>query len=522
MCAMAAGLGGCGGSSGKPQSPPPIGPQRAGPVSIFTVGAELYTNSVANMDLLQRLGVEVVRLDVNWEAVAPDSTSPHKPPFDARNPNDYPAMVRYDALIRGLTARHIGIDLALIGRPPRWAEGRGAPSPSTQSQWKPSARDYADFVRAVGKRYDGQFVPAGASRPLPRIDLWSVWNEPNIGNNLGPETTQAGSVVEVAPKLYRDLLNAGWSSLHATGHGGDRILIGELAPAGATFKGAPGLFGAMAPLRFLRALYCVDADYRQLRGTQATQRGCPATAAASAQFVTRNPGLFKASGFAVHPYSFSSLPPNTRIPNEPDYAELAAMPTLEATLDRLQRVYGSSKKFPIWSTEYGYLTNPPNPQYTVSPAQAAYYLNWAEYITWQDPRLKSFDQFLIADPPGSTVFATGLETAAGQPKPAFDAFRMPLYLPVTSGAANQPLLVWGEVRPAPDAARRTHLHQHVQLQFKPASGGGFTTIKTVQLSNPHGYFEVRQAFRSSGSVRLRWTYPNGQAVFSRTVKLTLR
>ena len=57
------------------------------------------------------------------------------------------------------------------------------------------------------------------------------------------------------------------------------------------------------------------------------------------------------------------------------------MPTLEATLDRLQRVYGSDTKFPIWSTEFGYLTNPPNPQYTVTPALAAYYLNWAEYMT---------------------------------------------------------------------------------------------------------------------------------------------
>ena len=277
----------------------------------------------------------------------------------------------------------------------------------------------------------------------------------------------------------------------------------------------------MAPLRFLRALYCVDANYRQLQGTEASERGCPPTPAASKQFVTQNPGLFKAPGFAIHPYSFTSLPPNVRIPDEPDYAELAAMPALEATLDRLQRVYGSSTKFPIWSTEFGYITNPPNPQYTVTPARAAYYLNWAEYMTWQDPRLKSFDQFLISDPPGTTVFSTGLETSTGQPKPAFDAYRMPLYLPVTSGAAKQQLLVWGGVRPAPDAARSTHHRQQVQLQFKPASGGAFATVATIPLTNPHGYFEVRQAFPSSGSVRLRWKYPNGQAVFSRTVDVTL-
>ena len=61
-------------------------------------------------------------------------------------------------------------------------------------------------------------------------------------------------------------------------------------------------------------------------GTQASQRGCPTTPAESSRFASQNPGLFKAPGFAIHPYSFTSLPPNVRIPNEPDYAELAALP----------------------------------------------------------------------------------------------------------------------------------------------------------------------------------------------------
>jgi hypothetical protein len=487
---------------------------------MFTVGAELYANPTPGLNLLQSLGVGFVRLDVNWGSVAPDATAAHKPGFDPQDPNAYPAMTRYDGLIRGLLARHIGVDLALIGPPPRWAEGRGAPSPNTQTQWKPNVRDYADWVKAVGTRYSGHFTPSGASQPLPRIDFWSIWNEPNIGQNLAPETTHAGSAVEVAPRVYRALLDRGWNSLQATGHGNDRILIGELAPAGVT-KGSTGVFNAMAPLRFLRALYCVDANYQQLRGVQASERGCPTTAAASAQFASQNPGLFKAPGFAVHPYSFTSLPPNVRIPNEPDFAELAAMPTFEATLDHLQRAYGSDKKFPIWSTEFGYITNPPNSEYTITPALAAFYLNWAEYITWSDPRLKSFDQFLIGDPPGTTVFATGLETSTGQPKPTYDAYRMPLYLPVAHGAAKQPLLVWGAVRPAPDAARQTHRRQKVQVQFKAASDKDFKTLQTVTLSNPHGYFEVHQAFPSSGSVRLRWTYPHGPTVFSRSADITL-
>lgn len=516
-------LPGCGGSSGRPSALPMLDPGRGGPVSMFTVGAELYTNPAANMNLLHRLGVDFVRLDMNWSRIAPDPVSFHEPAFDATDPNAYPvtSWAVYDAIVRGLTARHIGIDLALIGPPPFWAEGPGDPKRTTQADWKPDAAEYADWIKAVGTRYSGHFTPPRAARPLPRIDFWSIWNEPNNGQDLAPETPHAGSPVEVAPMLYRGLVNGAWAALRATGHGRDRILIGELAPAGARFNGAPGLFSVMTPLRFLRALYCVGADYQQLRGTQARERGCPATAAGSARFSQQNPGLFRASGVAVHPYDFTALAPDVRTPNEPDYAELAALPIVESTLDRLQRVYGSDTSFSLWSTEYGYITNPPNPQYTVTPALAAYYLNWAEYLTWKDPRIRSFDQFLITDPSGTAPFSTGLITATGQPKPAFAAFKMPLYLPVSTTAKGHPLVVWGEVRPAPDAQTQTHRPQVVQIQFRPRSGGAFQTVRQVKLTNRHGYFEVRQTFPASGFVRLQWTNPSGETVFSRIADFTL-
>jgi hypothetical protein len=136
VCALAACLSACGGSSAKPTPLPSAHPHRDGPESMFTVGAELYTNSAANMNLLQSLGVGVVRLDMRWTDVAPDPATLHKPAFDASDPNAHPAApwARYDALIRGLTARHIGIDLALIGRrrcgPRVGVRRRGAPTPN--------------------------------------------------------------------------------------------------------------------------------------------------------------------------------------------------------------------------------------------------------------------------------------------------------------------------------------------------------------------------------------------------------
>jgi hypothetical protein len=527
--ALVAGLlAACGGSSTKVATLPALSPGRAGPQSIFTMGSQLTTDPAGTLNQLKRLGADRVHVYMSWSSVAPDATSAQRPQFDATDPSAYPASswAVYDQIVRGLAARHMDIDLALAGSPPVWAESpHGSAYDHKENDYEPSAADYGQWVRAVATRYSGHYTPPGASSPLPRVNFWSVWNEPNLGTFLAPETISGKSSVEVAPRLYRGLVDAAWSALHATGHGSDTILIGELAPAGSNFPGALkgdfGVFGNMPPLRFLRALYCVDANYRQLRGAAATARGCPATASASAKFAAQNPGLFKASGIADHPYP-QGLPPDQGTPGEPDYAELAQIPKLERVLDQLNRLYGSSTHFPIWATEFGYVTDPPNTAGGAIPvATAARYLNWAEYLTWENPRIKSYDQYLINDPPTPDGFTTGLRSYTGTPKITLAAYRMPLYLPVSSTAKGHPLVVWGEVRPAPDAAAQTHQPQSVQIQFRSGSAGTFKTVQRVKLTNPHGYFEVHQTFPGSGQVRLRWAYPSGPAIFSRIAPVTL-
>lgn len=469
---------------------------------------------------LKRLGVDTVHVYMHWADIAPDPSSTTKPSFDAPDPAAYPpaGWAAYDTIVRDVKADGMGVILDLVPPPPHWASAPGAPDPATQPEWRPSASEFGQFVRAVGTRYSGHYVPPGGSAPLPRVTQWSIWNEPNLGIELAPEV-ENHTQIEVAPSLYRGIVNVAWRALHATGHGRDTILIGELAPAGVS--SGVGLFNNMPPLRFLRALYCVGADYKPLTGTAAQKRGCPTTAAASKQFAAQNPGLFHATGYADHPYNFSGQPPNEAPPDEPDYAEIHELPKLARTLDTLQRVYGSDKQFPIYSTEYGYQTTPPaSGAGTVSPATAAYYLNWSEYVTWKEPRVRSYDQYLLVDPP-SGVFATGLKYANGTPKPAYAAFRMPIFLPVTSNQKGKPLEVWGCVRPAHYAQLATHRTQHARIQFEPSSGGAFKTVSTVPITDRYGYFDVLQKFSGSGTVRVAWSYPHGPEVFSRAVKITL-
>jgi hypothetical protein len=514
----------CGGSSKKVAKLPALTPGRTGPESMFTMASQLTSAPISTLNQLHALGVDRVHVYMSWSAIAPDPTSSTRPGFDATNPADYPAggWAAFDTIVRGLAARHMGIDLALAGPPPIWAEGPGGSKyDHKQNDYEPSPVDYGQWVQAVATRYSGHYTPPGAKSPLPRVNFWSIWNEPNLGIYLAPEATGHDSAVEVAPRLYRGLVDAAWTALHEAGHGSDTILIGEMAPAGSTFGGAPGVFGDMPPLRFLRALYCVNSDYQELRGTAATELGCPATASDSAAFARQNPGLFKASGFADHPYP-QGLPPDQGSPGEPDYTELAEIPKLERVLDQVNHLYGSSTRLPIWSTEFGYVTDPPNTAGGSVPVKtAAYYLNWSEYITWENPRIKSYDQYLINDGPTANGFTTGLKSATGVPKVTLAAYRMPLYLPVSSTTKGQPLVVWGQVRPAPEVASQTHHAQTVQVQFRAGTSGTFKTVQRVRLTNPNGYFEIHQTFPSTGQVRLQWAYPSGQTVFSRIAAVTL-
>ncbi len=516
-------LSGGGPSSTQRVAPVPLPHPGPGPESMFTPASELNAADADTfVNTLRQLGVESVHIYMHWGDIAPDPSSRVRPDFDATDPAAYPAAgwAQYDPLVEAISAHRMTVNLALVPPPPHWASGRGAPHPSTQPEWKPNAVEYGQWVQAVATRYSGHYIPPGATQPLPRVSFWSIYNEPNLGFQLAPQAIDH-SQVEVSARYYRALVDSAWTALQTTGHGHDTILIGELGPAGETSGAGPGNFNSMAPLRFLRALYCVDSAYRPLRGAAAAIRGCPTTPAASASFRADNPGLFQATGYADHPYS-QGLPPDEATPNEPDFAELAAIGKLERVIDTVQRVYGSDRQFPIWSTEFGYQTTPPDPEAgTVTPTEAAYYLNWSEYLTWLDPRQRSYDQYLLIDPPNG-YFATGLLTAAGAPKPGFYAYRMPLYLPYTATRLGHPLAVWGCVRPAPNAAQATHHTQRVAIQFRAAGTTAFRTVQTVALTDIHGYFDVPVSFPTSGQVRLAWRYPGGPQIFSRTVSVTLR
>ena len=119
------------------------------------------------MDVLRQLGVDVIRLYMPWNQLAPNPDSRKRPNFNAADPASYSAATWaiYDTIIRDATAKGIGIDLTVGAHVPLWATGANAPPGGPHLQWEPSASEYGQFMRAVGKRYSGSYKPPGALHP---------------------------------------------------------------------------------------------------------------------------------------------------------------------------------------------------------------------------------------------------------------------------------------------------------------------------------------------------------------------
>ena len=510
-------------------SPHPIG-------SMFQDDDHLIYSPAATvrqtLDNLKGLGVNQIRATIEWKFIAPDPTSTMAPRgFDAADPAQYPAAlwIPYDRLVRMAADRGMAVNFNVTAPAPLWATGQGAPSGRYADHWVVSSADFGRFVQALGTRYDGQYVPQGAHGPLPRVSFWSIWNEPNQPGWLAPQwRVHHGSATMASPALYRAYVDAAFAALARTSHrlATDTILVGDLAPEGCV-AGVRCIYPRpewpIAPLPFLQALYCVDSAYHPLTGGAASAVGCPASPNPRA-FVAAHPGLFRPTGFAHHPYSFF-LAPGVPLQNS-QFAPLASLTRLEHALDSAFRAYGVSRRLPLYLTEYGYETNPPDPHRGVSPQSQAAYLSQAEYLAWSDPRVVTLNQFLLYDsppnrrfPPGSagywSTFQTGLRYANGAPKPSLQSYRLPLWLPNPVLDSDHRVLVWAMLRDAP-----RHGTQPARIQWRPSgSGSGYRTVDTVRTSGSTQVIEAIVRVPGAGLIRVRWTAPSGQVQYSQGAEI---
>ena len=409
--------------------------------------------------VLQRLGVNALRVELSWHTVAPQPNSSHRPAFDATDPAGY-NWGRYDPLIE--EAHRLGWEVLLtVTAPvPRWATANPR---SGSLVTRPSSRQFEQFMTAVGRHYAGE------------VSLFAIWNEPNHHEFLEPQFNANGT--PASPLIYRSLFQAGYAGLQAAGIVHPAVLIGETAPEGEAYASPPVRAGSahnVAPLVFLRDALCLTSRYRR-------SGSC---------------GALHPSGWAVHPYASAAGP--LSVPWNPESVTLGSLGRITGALDLAARAGAIPAHLPVYMTEFGVMSKP-NRYQGVPVAQQAEYDAISERAAYENRRVASFSQYLLRDDPVSAhhvSFQTGLEYVNGIPKPLFGGFSVPL----TVSRRGHAYVLWGHVRPASSATT-------VTVEAERPGSRRFTTLSQV-VTNSSGYWQLYSTI-SASRWRVRWTSPTG-------------
>jgi hypothetical protein len=147
--------------------------------------------------------------------------------------------------------------------------------------------------------------------------------------------------------------------------------------------------------------------------------------------------------YAVNPYPLS----RNETPSKATcaYCGYFTMATLPAIRSYVTRYFGPK---PLWLTEYGYQTSPPDRILGVSQTLQARYLGEAALRVWRQPGVTVLIQYLVRDEPNVGGWQSGLYTTGGVAKLSARAFALPLAQASRRGTR---VSLWGEVRPGSGA-----------------------------------------------------------------------
>ena len=426
-------------------------------VMTFEAPDELLDDSAreATLDEIQAFGVTRVRALVYWRDFSARPNSKRKPTFDRARDTAYPAGTWdvLDRLVDSIQRRGMEIQLTLTGPVPTWATKRKRGHLNT-----PGAREFGRWAKAVARRYGD------------RVDLWSIWNEPNHPDFLKPQYVDGRPA---SPRIYRKLYQAAENALHGVrGGSGDQVLFGETAPIGNE--------NLVSPLAFLRGAMCLNHLYKKARSCD----------------------KLRIDGYAHHAYTRRDGP-NFRHPDVDDVS-IGALDRLVVALDRAARAGAIDSGRSIYLTEFG-IQSKPDPIAGVGLRRQAEYLAISERIAYANPRVAAFSQYLMRDDQprkGSRIerysgFETGLRTSRGRKKPAYDGFMLPLAVKQYGDSD----VLWGRVRPATGPTEVTIQHKIGKGRWKR-----LTVVPTTGVYGFRADHAERQLYR------VKWRRPEGGTV----------
>jgi len=351
----------------------------------------LYGDPTTAFATLKTLRAQVLRVNLYWGgtkwAVAKSR------PADPNDPGD-PALdwTIYDRLVRYATQNNIKVVFSILFTP-GWANGGKAKTVAPKN-----FKDLENFAYAAAERYSGiwtapkwQQDPSNPTTalPLPKVTMWTAWNEPNNPIWLTPQYKRVGKTWRVESAYqYAKICNAIYNGIHSKFLGplpGEKVACGVTGPQG---NDAPTTTRpSVDPLTFLTAAH----KY----------------------------GMKTFDVYAHHPYpDVGASDPPSFVPTgkRKRRVQLGNSGLLTSLVSKY---YGGKH---LWITEYGYQTNPPDKTFGVSYAKQALYMKQAYAIARKNPRIDMMLWFLVKDEPAVGNWQSGLETVAGKKKPAWSAF----------------------------------------------------------------------------------------------------
>ena len=412
-------------------------------------------------EMTRKAGAQFVRLTVRWNAIAPATppegfvaTDPTSPGYDWSG---------IDPVVEAAEAAGLTPILNIITTP-KWAYSH---QPRGVNAGTPRAVDLGDFATALATHYDGQ-------NGLPDVNIYEVWNEPNLSLDLDP----------ASPSIFRAMVNAVADSVH-TVDPANLVVAGDLDPFGHPKSHKQKWYSAY-PLAFMRSMLCISKGAHP-----------HSTCSATVHFDV----------WAHHPYSFGGGFGKAKIADD---VELGDLPKMRAVLQagvRLHHVV-STQSVQFWVTEFGWDTKPPR----AGAAPVALASRWTAeslYQAWRSG-VSLFTWFDLEDQSGTSPYKSGLyfhasSLSRARPKPLLTAFKFPFVAYLHGSTVS----VWGR-----DA---TSDKERVTIQLRHGRGSWRTVAYVV--ANGSGIFKATLRLHATKQDSLRALAPgSGKSLaFSLTV-----
>jgi len=352
----------------------------------------LYGDPASAFATLKTLKTQVLRVNLYWGGTK-WAVANNRRPTDPNDPGDQAYnWALYDRLVQ--YAHDTGIQVVFsILFTPKWANGGKARTVAPKN-----FKDLENFAYAAAERYSGLWIPPEwqqnaslgiGNHPLPKVNMWTAWNEPNNPLWLTPQYKRVGKTWRVESAFnYAKICNAVMAGVHSK-------FLGPLSDEHV----ACGVTGP--------------------KGNDSPTTTRPSVDALTFLTQAHRFGMKDFDVYAHHPYADKGAESPTYIPKGKQKMRVQ-LGNINTLLKLVSKYYGPKH---LWITEYGYQTNPPDKTVFGIPWKTqAKYMAQAYAIARKNPRIDMMLWFMVRDEPNLGGWQSGLETIGGKRKPSWGTF----------------------------------------------------------------------------------------------------